>query len=162
MTEALRPDPSALPYRPCVGIMLIAADRRIFVGRRLDTPDAWQMPQGGIDPGETPREAGLRELEEEIGTARATVLAETVDWLCYDLPAHLVGQVWGGRYRGQRQKWLAARFDGVDADIDLNTGHPEFGAWRWVAADQLLGLAVPFKRATYEAVMREFAPLLAG
>ncbi|WP_158046913.1 RNA pyrophosphohydrolase [Skermanella pratensis] len=149
-----------LPYRPCVGIMLVNAGGRVFVGRRLDTPDAWQMPQGGIDPGETPREAALRELVEEIGTAAADVVAETAGWLRYDLPPHLIGKVWKGKYRGQEQKWILARFTGADADIDLATEHPEFDAWQWVEPDRLAGLIVPFKRPIYEAVVTEFRDLL--
>ncbi|HYE50420.1 MAG TPA: RNA pyrophosphohydrolase, partial [Azospirillaceae bacterium] len=133
-------DPELLPYRPCVGIMLLNGQGHVFVGRRKDTPDAWQMPQGGIDEGETPRQAALRELEEEIGTARAEVLAETAGWHRYDLPPHLLGKVWGGRFRGQEQKWVCCRFTGTDADIDLATAHPEFDAWRWVPVDELIRL----------------------
>jgi putative (di)nucleoside polyphosphate hydrolase len=130
-------DPTTLPYRPCVGVMLINPAGRVFVGQRRDTPDAWQMPQGGIDRGETPRVAALREMEEEIGTAAAEIVAETQDWLRYDLPPDLLGRVWGGRYRGQKQKWVAARFTGTDADIDLATAHPEFDAWQWVEPAEL-------------------------
>jgi putative (di)nucleoside polyphosphate hydrolase len=151
-------DSSALPYRRCVGVMLFNGEGLVFVGRRHDTPDAWQMPQGGIDEGETPAEAGLRELEEEIGTAKAEPVAETAGWLRYDLPPELLGKVWGGRYCGQQQKWLLCRFTGTDADIDLATAHPEFDAWRWVEPRELAGLIVPFKRAIYEAVVAEFAP----
>lgn len=147
-----------LPYRPCVGVMLFDARGRVFVGRRIDTPEAWQMPQGGIDDGETPESAALRELEEEIGTAKATVVAGMADWLAYDLPDNLVGKVWGGRWRGQRQKWFACRFLGSDDDICLETAHPEFDAWRWVAPDELTGLIVPFKRAIYAAVVAELGP----
>lgn len=152
------PGPDALPYRPCVGVMLFDSAGRVFVGRRIDTPDAWQMPQGGIDPGETPAEAALRELEEEIGTANAEIAAETADWLAYDLPGHLVGRLWGGRWRGQRQKWFACRFLGDDRDIRLDTAHPEFDAWRWAAIDELTALIVPFKRAIYAAVVDELGP----
>jgi putative (di)nucleoside polyphosphate hydrolase len=150
-------DPTTLPYRPCVGVMLINPAGRVFVGQRRDTPDAWQMPQGGIDRGETPRVAALREMEEEIGTAAAEIVAETQDWLRYDLPPDLLGRVWGGRYRGQKQKWVAARFTGTDADIDLATAHPEFDAWQWVEPAELVGLIVPFKRPVYEAVVAAFA-----
>lgn len=148
-----------LPYRPCVGIMLINRQGLIFVAKRSDTPDAWQMPQGGIDAGETPATAALRELEEEIGTAKAVVLAESAQWLSYDLPPHLLGKVWGGKYRGQTQKWIACRFTGGDSDIDLATAHPEFDAWQWVAVDELPRLIVPFKRAIYDAVVAEFRHL---
>jgi putative (di)nucleoside polyphosphate hydrolase len=151
-------DPADLPYRPCVGVTLFNPDGLVFVGRRRDTPDAWQMPQGGIDPGETPEVAGLRELEEEIGTARAELVALSSGWLRYDLPPELLGRVWGGRYRGQEQKWLLCRFTGTDADIRLDTPHPEFDAWRWVPPEEVAGLIVPFKRAIYEAVMAEFIP----
>ncbi|HYD32201.1 MAG TPA: RNA pyrophosphohydrolase [Azospirillaceae bacterium] len=153
-------DRESLPYRPCVGVMLINHDGQVFVAQRLDTPGAWQMPQGGIDKGETPHEAALRELEEEIGTAKAEILAESRGWICYDLPDHLLGKVWKGRYRGQEQKWVLARFTGGDTDINLATDHPEFDAWRWVMPDNLPSLIVPFKRATYEAVLAEFRPLL--
>ena len=149
-----------LPYRPCVGIMLTDGQGRVFVGRRLDTPDAWQMPQGGIDDGEPPRQAALRELLEEIGTDAAEIVGETEGWLRYDLPAHLIGKVWKGKYRGQKQKWVLARFTGADADIDLATDHPEFDAWQWVEPDQLIERIVPFKRSIYEAVVAEFLPLL--
>ncbi len=152
-------DPSTLPYRPCVGIMLINKNGHIFVARRVDTPDAWQMPQGGIDPGESTADAALRELEEEIGTAKATVLAESGQWLSYDLPPNLLGKVWGGKYRGQTQKWVACRFTGSDADINLDTDHPEFDAWQWVSVEELPRMIVPFKRAIYDAVVKEFGHL---
>lgn len=155
-------DPETLPYRPCVGVMLLNREGRVFVGRRLDTRDAWQMPQGGIDPGETPREAALRELEEEIGTAKAEFLAESRDWHRYDLPPHLLGRVWGGRFRGQEQKWVLCRFTGTDAEIDLATAHPEFDAWRWVPMDDLIRLIVPFKREIYTKVVAEFRDLATG
>lgn len=153
-------DRASLPYRPCVGVMLFDARGRVFVGRRIDTPDAWQMPQGGIDEGETPEAAALRELEEEVGTSKATIAAGTADWLTYDLPDDLVGRVWGGRWRGQRQKWFACRFLGDDADIRLDTEHPEFDAWRWADLDQLTALIVPFKRAIYAAVVDELGPVV--
>jgi putative (di)nucleoside polyphosphate hydrolase len=148
-------------YRVGVRIMLLDPQSRIFVARRIDTPDAWQMPQGGIDEGETPRQAALRELEEEIGTGRAEIIAETKAWLRYDLPPDLAGKVWGGHYRGQAQKWFAMRFLGTDADIDLATAHPEFNAWKWVPAGELPGLIVSFKRQLYRDVLKEFAGLLA-
>lgn len=153
-------DHDTLPYRACVGIMLLNDAGQVFVGRRTDTPEAWQMPQGGIDDGEMPRTAALRELREEIGTDKAEIIAETSDWLRYELPDHLLGKVWGGRYRGQQQKWVAARFTGTDADIDLDAHHPpEFDAWQWVAMERLPSLIVPFKRAIYEAVVAEFRGL---
>jgi len=151
---------SALPYRPCVGILLFNPAGRVFVAQRCDTPGAWQMPQGGIDSGETPAAAALRELGEEIGTDRAELVGETRGWLRYDLPDHLIGVAWKGRWRGQEQKWFAARFLGSDGDIDLATEHPEFDAWRWVPADQLVSLVVPFKRDVYRAVLAELLPVI--
>lgn len=153
-------DPASLPFRPCVGLALFNRDGLVFAARRIDTPgDAWQMPQGGIDDGETPRQAALRELEEEIGTAHAEIVAESADWVRYDLPPELVGKVWNGRYRGQCQKWFALRFTGADSDIDIVTKHPEFSDWRWLPLAELPGRIVPFKRAVYEQVAAEFAHL---
>jgi putative (di)nucleoside polyphosphate hydrolase len=155
---------SELPfYRPGVGIMLLNREGGVFVGRRINMPAglaAWQMPQGGIDPGETPREAAIRELREETGTGKAEILGETEGWLHYDLPPEMVGNPrgnpWRGRYRGQRQKWFAMRFTGADGDIDPGaTEHPEFDAWEWVRAERLSELIVPFKRALYVAVLDE-------
>jgi putative (di)nucleoside polyphosphate hydrolase len=152
--------PVDLPYRRGVGVVLFNRDGEVFAARRLDTSqEAWQMPQGGIDDGETPRQAALRELEEEIGTAKAEIIAESAVWLTYDLPAELVGKVWGGRYRGQTQKWFALAFTGRDEDINIHTRHPEFCAWRWVPFDDLVTLIVPFKRDLYRAVCEEFTPL---
>lgn len=155
---------SDLPYRPCVGIMLLNTQNQVWVGRRIDRDpamrDAWQMPQGGIDKGETPAEAALRELEEEIGTAKATILAEAPDWFSYDLPDHMIGKVWKGKYRGQTQRWFAARFTGQDSDIDIETEHPEFDAWRWVPSKDLPDLIVPFKRQTYTDVLAAFSNIL--
>ncbi len=154
---------SKLPYRLNVGAALFNAAGQVFVGRRGDIPvsqgHVWQMPQGGIDADEEPRAAVLRELGEEIGTANAEILAEHEDWLQYDLPADLVGRAFGGRYRGQRQRWFALRFLGVDADIRLDAHKPaEFVEWRWVALSDIPDLAVSFKRPIYEAIARDFAP----
>ncbi len=152
---------AALPYRACVGVMLLDAKGRVLVARRRDTSgEAWQMPQGGIDEGEAPADAALRELGEEIDTRAARILAESRDWLAYDLPAHLVGRALRGRYRGQKQKWFAMCFEGSDDDIDpVHASHPEFDAWKWVEIDELVDLVVPFKREVYRAVVEEFRHL---
>ncbi len=152
------PEAGSLNYRPGVGIMLLDRRGEVFIAHRIDMPatSAWQMPQGGIDASETPREAALRELKEEIGTAAAEIIGESRDWLQYDLPAELACVVWGGRYRGQRQKWFLMRFAGRDSDIHLATEHPEFDAWRWVAPARLPELIVPFKRKLYTDILAEF------
>lgn len=162
-------DNEGLPYRPCVGIMLINAGGHVFIGRRADhdgEPEGkgtwWQMPQGGLDAGEEPEQAARRELAEETGVRSARFLAQTRDWLTYDLPPELVGVAWEGRYRGQKQLWFAARFEGDDSEIDIDarTGHdPEFDAWRWAPLEELPSLIVPFKRKVYLAVIEEFAAL---
>jgi putative (di)nucleoside polyphosphate hydrolase len=145
-------------YRHAVGIMLLNRQGEVFVGRRIDMPTmpAWQMPQGGIDPGETPRQAALRELKEEIGTDKVAILGESRAWLRYDLPAELTGNMWGGQYRGQKLKWFAMRFTGSGSDIELATEHPEFDRWQWVAPHLLPELIVPFKRQLYLDVLAEF------
>jgi putative (di)nucleoside polyphosphate hydrolase len=151
---------SDLPYRPCVGLMLFNRQGQVFVGKRIDqTVEGWQMPQGGIDEGEEPRTAALRELKEETGTAKAQIIGEMEDWLTYDLPPHLVGIAFHGKYRGQRQKWFALRFLGEDGDIDLYAHEPEFAEWKWVDLEALSGLIVPFKRDTYAAVIAAFRGL---
>jgi len=145
-------------YRRCAGVMLVNRAGLVWVGRRIDTPDGWQMPQGGIDQGENPRDAALRELEEETGTANARVIGETRDWLTYDLPPELMGKAWKGRFRGQKQKWFACRFLGADSEIDIHSvAHPEFDDWKWVAADEIVGLIVPFKRQVYAALLEELS-----
>ena len=151
------------PYRRGVGALLFDARGRVFVAQRRDTVrPAWQMPQGGIARGETPRIALRRELAEEIGTRKGRIVAES-PWLAYDLPPSLAGKVWGGRYRGQKQKWFALHFTGRESDIDLDAAaEPEFVAWRWVGIDDLVGLAVPFKRRLYRAVVEEFRDVVAG
>lgn len=156
-------DRSTLPYRPCVGIMLLNAEGRIFVGERIDTPGAWQMPQGGIDAGETPEEAALRELWEEIGVKsdHVEVLAQSADWLTYDLPDHLLGKVWKGKYRGQKQLWFVLRFKGPESAINIDTDHPEFGQWKWTDSAGLVSDIVSFKRDIYQALVTEFSGHLA-
>jgi putative (di)nucleoside polyphosphate hydrolase len=149
----------ALPYRPNVGIMLINGDGLIFAAQRLDSEvAAWQMPQGGIDKGEDPRTAALRELEEEIGVppALVQVVAETPDWLTYDLPHDIVPRIWKGRYRGQKQKWYLLRYLGRDEQIDLEQDHPEFSEWRWIDPDAMIAAIVPFKRDMYRQVVAAF------
>jgi putative (di)nucleoside polyphosphate hydrolase len=150
-------------YRPNVGLMLIGPERRVFVGHRPRMPGdmAWQMPQGGIDKGETPIEAACRELGEEVGTTKALLLRECRDWLSYDVPSAVAPGHWKGRWRGQRQKWFALAFTGTDRDIDITAHGDEFDAWKWMPARELVELIVDFKRPVYEAVVKEFADLLA-
>ncbi|MBF9151443.1 RNA pyrophosphohydrolase [Novosphingobium jiangmenense] len=156
---------AGLPYRPCVGVMLVNSAGRVFVGKRIDNKemDAWQMPQGGIDDGEDLHAAALRELQEETGVSShlVTIIAETREELLYDLPDFLMGKMWGGKFRGQRQKWLLMRFAGEDTDIDLNAHeHAEFEAWRWVEPEQVPELIVPFKKRVYRQVVEEFRDLI--
>lgn len=158
---------ATLPYRACVGIMLINHDGRVFCGERRDTPGAWQMPQGGIQKGEEPHVAALRELHEEIGVSKAEIIGQTAKTYTYDFPDFLQHRsVYKGKYRGQEQHWFALRFLGSDADIDLVAHNdqegPEFTAWKWVPHTDVPRLIVPFKRAVYEHVTAEFAPLIDG
>ena len=163
-------DPANLPYRPCVGIMVFDRRHQVWIGRRVGSPNQhspggwWQMPQGGIDAGEAPAAAAMRELGEETGMRSARIAAESAHWHTYDLPPELAGRVWQGRYRGQTQKWFALEFTGDPREIDISArdGHAaEFDQWRWAGIDELLGLIVPFKRAVYEQVIAEFRHLAA-
>ncbi len=152
-----------LPYRACVGVMLVNQDNEVFVGQRLDNDaPAWQMPQGGVDPDEDPQDAALRELWEETGILPelVSILATSEKWIPYDLPHELVPKIWKGRYRGQEQKWFLMRFHGVDQDVNIQTEHPEFSHWRWLPVKDLVDNIVPFKRAVYEKVVQEFGEWL--
>ena len=160
------PPYESLPYRPCVGMMVLNRDGLVFVGRRTSGPEhmdlrhAWQMPQGGIDENEDPYKAALRELYEETNIRSVQKLGEIADWLAYDIPREVIGDAWGGKYRGQKQKWYALRFTGEEAEIDIAnpaSGHElEFVEWRWAESSELPALVVPFKRTTYERVVGEF------
>jgi putative (di)nucleoside polyphosphate hydrolase len=167
MTESQMSRFEELPYRPCVGTMVLNRAGRVFIGRRVDGPEhtdathVWQMPQGGVDAGEDPWPAALRELHEETSIRSVERLGEIADWLTYDIPREIVGQAWNGKYRGQTQKWYALRFTGPDSEIDIaspggGAHKPEFVEWRWEPMRNLPGLVVPFKRAIYERVVREF------
>ncbi|MCI2395384.1 RNA pyrophosphohydrolase [Aliiroseovarius sediminis] len=160
-------DIAKLPYRPCVGIMLANRDGKLFVGQRLDAPKlgiktAWQMPQGGVDQDEDPRDAALRELWEETGVTQDLVQieAELPDWLPYDLPHEIVPRIWKGQFRGQKQRWFLLRFLGMDSDVNIQTEHPEFSRWAWMDPDEVVASIVPFKRDIYAKVLAGFRPHL--
>ncbi|MFA6114980.1 MAG: RNA pyrophosphohydrolase [Sphingomonas sp.] len=153
-------DPTTLPYRPCAGVMLLNRNGQVFVGQRVDsTLEAWQMPQGGIDDGEDAETAAIRELGEETGVQpdKVELIATAPDELFYDLPPDLIGKVWKGKWRGQRQRWFLYRFLGEDGDVDIATEHQEFRAWRWVDPAELPDIIVPFKKTLYEDVLAAFA-----
>lgn len=156
--------PAHKSYRKGVGVVLINDQNKVFVAERLDSPGAWQMPQGGIDPGEEPIEAMQRELQEEtsIPSEMIDILAQSVDWFHYDFPSQIRHKIMGGRYVGQEQKWFAARFMGDDALVNLATEHPEFTRWQWVLPQQVPKLIVPFKQPLYQKIMAEFSALLKG
>jgi putative (di)nucleoside polyphosphate hydrolase len=156
-------DPSSLPYRPAVGVMLLNRDGKVFVGQRMDsTLEAWQMPQGGLDKGEDAEEGALRELEEETGIPRdkVEIVARCPVELIYDLPDDLVGKLWKGRWRGQRQAWFLARFTGTDDDVRLDAHEQEFRAWKWADPADLPAMSVPFKKKLYEDVLDAFSAWL--
>jgi putative (di)nucleoside polyphosphate hydrolase len=155
----LQTDIENLPYRANVGVMVLNKSGDVFVAQRLEHyANAWQMPQGGIDPGEGPAEAALRELEEETGinSSKVVILAETQNWIPYELPPDLIPKLWNGKYRGQKQKWFLMRFLGEDTDIDIETEEPEFSSWKWIAPSALPDAIVPFKRDVYVAVLEAF------
>ena len=152
--------PAPTDYRPSVGVALFNKRGQVFIGRRTDLDfDAWQMPQGGIDPAEMAEDAARRELREEIGTDNVILLGEKRGWITYDLPPDLIGKAWGGAWRGQKLHWFAMGFLGSDSDIDVETAHPEFSDWRWADLDELPSLIVDFKRAAYQSVANAFAPI---
>ncbi|ESR25334.1 RNA pyrophosphohydrolase [Lutibaculum baratangense] len=164
-------EPEQLPYRPCVGALVVNRDGLIFVGHRMDGPEEpegpgtwWQMPQGGIDEGEDPRVAVFRELYEETSIRSVRIVAESEGWWLYDLPPELQGKAWGGRFRGQKQKWYAMRFEGEESEIDVVNvpdGHDaEFDRWQWVGPDELMNRVVPFKRDVYRRIVDELVPLI--
>ena len=165
MTERVKPE--IVAYRPCVGVMLLNAQGLVWIGRRFEKQNDdgigkwWQMPQGGIDEGEDPAKAVIRELYEETAVTNAHIIAESPSWYNYDLPEHLIGKSWGGKYRGQKQKWFALKFTGLDTEINLKPpGHKqEFDEWRWAKMDEMLELIIPFKREVYVDVIAAFRHL---
>ena len=160
------PSFESLPYRPCVGVVVFNSSGRVFIGKRRGGPEyvddtySWQMPQGGVDDGETPVEAACRELWEEVGTTKALLLRESAKWLVYDVPEAVRPAHWKGRWQGQAQKWFALAFTGRDADIDIDAHDREFDGWQWMSAHEMLERIVPFKRLVYEAVVEEFSDLV--
>ena len=154
-------DFSALPFRPGVGMMIVDKNQRVFVGKRVDSKaNGWQMPQGGIDLGETPSAAALREMEEEIGSNKGYIIAESKRWYSYRVPDFLIPKLWDGQYCGQNQKWFLIRFTGTDSDINITTEIPEFEQWKWVDFKELLSDIIPFKLKLYKQIVDEFKELL--
>ncbi|MCF8467424.1 MAG: RNA pyrophosphohydrolase [Sneathiella sp.] len=161
MTDNSSSSQADLPYRPCAGMMVVNNKRQVFVGRRIDmVTEHWQMPQGGIDHEEDPLEAAYRELEEEIGTRNVELIHRLEGWFIYDLPEDLIGKIWKGKYRGQKQKWFLFRFLGEDNEINIRTEHPEFSEWKWAELVELPQLIVPFKRDLYETIIQNFKPYI--
>lgn len=154
-------DYSRLPFRPGVGMMILNKENKIFVGKRINSKtNGWQMPQGGIDLGETPSSAALREMYEEIGSSNAKILAESKNWYSYRIPDFLVPKLWDGKFCGQKQKWFLIKFLGADEEIQITTPSPEFEEWKWVAVEDLLNGVVPFKILLYQKIINEFLPLI--
>lgn len=155
------PKYTELPYRRGVGMMVINKDKKVFIGRRIDSKnDAWQMPQGGMDDNETIIEAAMRELREETDIKSVKILCETRNWLYYDIPEFLVDRLWDGKYRGQKQKWLLFEFLGQEDEINISKGEPEFEEWRWANLEELTDLVVSFKRHLYQSIVEEFNPVI--
>lgn len=150
-------DHTKLPYRPGVGLVIINSNRNIFMGKRMDSKSkfAWQMPQGGIDPGETPSKAAMREMKEEIGSDNGTIIAETKNWYMYDIPPHIIPNLWNGAFRGQKQKWFLIRFEGLDEEINIQTHIPEFKMWKWATPRDVCSEVIAFKRHLYRSVLKE-------
>lgn len=152
-----------LPYRKCVGIVLLNKDNKVFTAKRIDTlSDAWQMPQGGIDKEETPREAAIRELEEETSITNIEIISESRNWLSYDLPKNLIPKLWGGKYKGQQQKWFLCKFLGEESEINIKTNIPEFSEWKWTEFKKVPEIIVPFKRELYQNIVDEFSAVVDG
>ena len=155
--QSIRNKQHDLPYRVGVGLMILNRSGYVFVAKRVDSKlDFWQMPQGGMLLGETPSEAAMREMKEEIGSNNCSIICESKKWYCYDIPKNMIAKLWHGKYKGQKQKWFLINFEGVDQEIDLNTSNPEFSEWMWVDTDNLVKMTIPFKRKLYYSILEEF------